>query len=159
HGQRFDPGGGARVEAATSEPGTLMKSPFQFRQHGQCGRWVTSVFPHIARCVDDLTFLMAMESRTNVHGPGSYLMNTGFLLPGFPCLGSWVVYALGSETKNLPAFVVLPDARVLPYNQRGNFSTGFLPVTHAGTGIDASSPEPIRYLRASSPGITPGSER
>ena len=60
-----------------------MKSPFEFRQHGQSGRWVSSVLPHLATCVDDLAFLMAMVSKTNVHGPGSYMMNTGFLLPGF----------------------------------------------------------------------------
>ncbi len=147
HGQNFDPGPGIRVEAATSVPGTLMKSAFPFRQHGQCGRWVSSVFPNLATCVDDLAFLLAMESRTNVHGPASYLMNTGFLLPGFPCLGAWISYALGSETQNLPAFVVLPDARGLPYNQRGNFSSGFLPVTHAGTILNASARNPINYLR------------
>src|ERR1044071_2451359 len=84
HGQKFDPGTGEKVEAATSAPGNLMKSPFEFQQHGQCGRWVSSVFPQIATCVDDLAFLMAMASKTNVHGPGSYMMNTGFILPGFP---------------------------------------------------------------------------
>lgn len=146
HGRPFDPGDGSRVEAATSEPGTVMKPPFEFRRHGQCGRWVSSVFPHLAGCVDRLAFLMAMQSRTNVHGPASFLMNTGFLLPGFPCLGAWVSYALGNEADNLPTFVVLPDARGLPYNQRGNFSAGFLPATHAGTVIDANAPAPIRYL-------------
>ncbi len=146
HGQKFDPGDGSRVEASTSEPGTVMKPPFEFRQHGESGRWVSSVFPHLATCVDDLAFLMAMESRTNVHGPGSFLMNTGFLLPGFPCLGAWVSYALGNESANLPTFVVLPDPRGLPYNQRGNFTAGFLPVTHAGTIIDAGSNTPIPYL-------------
>lgn len=146
HGRAFDPGDGSRVEAATSEPGKVMKSPFAFRQHGQCGRWVSSVFPHQARHVDEMAFLMAMESRTNVHGPASFLMNTGFLLPGFPSLGAWVSYALGNEADNLPTFVVLPDARGLPYNQRGNFSSGFLPVTHAGTILQAGAPEPIPYL-------------
>lgn len=146
HGQPFDPGDGSRVEAATSEPGKVMKSPFAFRQYGQSGRWVSSVFPHLAQHVDDLTFLMAIESRTNVHGPASFLMNTGFLLPGFPSLGAWVSYALGNEADNLPTFVVLPDARGLPYNQRGNFSAGFLPATHAATLIDAGAAEPIPYL-------------
>jgi hypothetical protein len=147
HGQKFDPGDGSRVEAATSEPGTVMKPPFEFRQHGQSGRWVSSVFPHVAGCVDDLAFLLAMESRTNVHGPASFLMNTGFLLPGFPSFGAWVSYALGNESENLPTFIVLPDPRGLPYNQRGNFSSGFLPATHAGTIIDASAATPIHYLQ------------
>src|SRR5579875_2415296 len=75
HGQRFDPGG--HVEAPTSAPGSLMKSPFAFRRHGESGRWVSSVFPKIARCVDDLAFLMALSSKTNVHGPASYMMNCG----------------------------------------------------------------------------------
>ena len=161
HGRKFDPGDGSRVEAATSEPGKVMKSPFAFRQHGQCGRWVSSVFPHLARCVDDLAFLMAIESRTNVHGPASFLMNTGSLLPGFPSLGAWVSYALGNEADNLPTFVVLPDARGLPYNQRGNFSAGFLPATHAATLLDAAATEPIPYLHApaSATFVTPSADQ
>ncbi len=82
HGQRFDPG--SHVEAPTSAPGNLMKSPFAFQQYGESGRWVSSVFPEIATCVDDLAFLMALSSKTNVHGPASYMMNCGFLMPGFP---------------------------------------------------------------------------
>src|SRR5262249_14223937 len=95
HGQKFEPPG-QHVEADTSVPGNVLKSPFEFEQHGQCGRWVSSVLPHLATCVDDIAFLMAMASKTNVHGPASYMMNTGFLLPGFPCLGAWVSYALGT---------------------------------------------------------------
>ncbi len=148
HGEKFEPAGGARVEAATSEPGKVLKPVFEFKQHGQCGRWVSSLLPHTATCVDEIAFLMAMTSRTNVHGPGSYLMNTGFLLPGFPSFGAWASYALGCETDNLPAFVVLPDARGLPYNQKGNFSAGFLPVTHQGTIINAGGATPIPDLRA-----------
>jgi hypothetical protein len=144
HGEVFDPGG--RVEAATSVPGKLMKSPFAFRQHGQCGRWVSGVLPHLATCVDDLAFLMAMVSKTNVHGPGSYMMNTGFLEPGFPCMGAWISYALGKITDNLPTFVVLPDARGLPYNQKGNFSSGFLPISHQGTLLQSRASPPIPDL-------------
>src|SRR5262245_35166085 len=77
HGRKFDPGTGERVEAATSEPGTVLKPVFEFRRHGASGRWVSSLLPHLAGCVDDMAFLMAMTSKTNVHGPGSYLMNTG----------------------------------------------------------------------------------
>jgi hypothetical protein len=161
HGEKFDPGTGARVEAATSEPGKVLKPSFDFKQHGQCGRWVSSLLPHTATCVDDMAFFMAMTSKTNVHGPGSYLMNTGFLLPGFPCFGSWVSYALGCETDNLPAFVVLPDTRGLPYNQKGNFSSGFLPVSHQGTIINPSASAPIADLHApaSAKYITADAER
>jgi hypothetical protein len=161
HGEKFDPGTGARVEAATSEPGKVLKPMFDFKQHGQCGRWVSSLLPHTAKCVDHLAFFMAMTSKTNVHGPGSYLMNTGFLLPGFPSFGAWASYALGNETDNLPAFVVLPDTRGLPYNQKGNFSSGFLPVTHQGTIINPGAAAPIADLHAptSAKYITPDSER
>jgi hypothetical protein len=161
HGRRFDPGNGQHVEAVTSTPGNVLKSPFLFRRYGQCGRWVSSAFPHLARHVDDLAFLMSVVSRTNVHGPASYLMNTGFLLPGFPCMGAWLSYGLGSLTDDLPTFVVLPDSHGLPYNNLGNFSAGFLPVRHAGTVIRASSPTPIADLfpPRSARFITPESER
>jgi len=149
HNKPFDPGTGEKVEGVTSVPGHVMKSPFAFRQHGQCGRWVSSVFPHVADHVDDLAFLMAIASRSNVHGPASYLMNTGFLLPGFPCMGAWLSYGLGNLTDNLPTFVVLPDARGLPYNQTGNFSSGFLPVAHQGTVLDAAANPPIADLAPS----------
>lgn len=146
HGQNFDPGAGLLVEAATSEPGKVMRPPFPMRQHGQCGRWVSDILPHMASKVDEMAFFMAMSSRTNVHGPASYLMNSGFLLPGFPCLGAWVGYALGRITDELPTFVVLPDAKGLPYNQKGNFTSGFLPVSHQGTLIDMANKEPLAFL-------------
>jgi hypothetical protein len=158
HGQEFQPG--EHVEAPTSAPGKLMDCPFRFRQYGQCGRWVSDVFPHIATCVDDIAFLMAMASKTNVHGPASYMMNTGFLLPGFPSLGAWMSYALGSLSKNLPTFVVLPDPRGLPYNGKGNFTSGFLPMTHQATTLDAGAKAPVPDLFPSgtSGSVVPGSE-
>jgi hypothetical protein len=161
HGKPFDPGTGEKVEGVTSTPGNLMKSPFAFKQHGQCGRWVSSVFPHLATHVDRMAFLLAVASKTNVHGPASYMMNTGFILPGFPCMGAWLSYGLGRLTDNLPTFVVLPDARGLPYNQKGNFGAGFLPVAHAGTILNASGNPPIPDL-APSPKekfVTPDADR
>src|SRR5437763_1696588 len=157
HGQKVDFGIKAAV---TSLPGPVMKCPFAWKQHGQCGRWVSDVFPQIAGCVDDLAFLMAMASKTNVHGPASYMQNTGFVMPGFPCMGAWISYGLGSLTDNLPAFVVLPDARGLPYNNAGNFSSGFLPMTHQGLIIKPGAPVPIANLRppAFAKEVTHGSE-
>jgi hypothetical protein len=143
HGENIDFG---IKKAATSDVGAIMQSPFKFRQHGECGRWVSTVFPHIAECVDDLTFLMAMASKTSVHGPASYMQNTGFLRPGFPCLGAWMSYGLGNLNDNLPAFVVLPDPRGLPYNATGNFSQGFLPAAHQGTVINPNAEIPIANL-------------
>ncbi|MCO6457764.1 MAG: DUF1501 domain-containing protein [Pirellulaceae bacterium] len=144
HGQQVDFGIQA---AATSPVGKVMKSPFAFQQHGQSGRWVSSVFPHLAGQVDELAFLMAMSSTTNVHGPASYMQNTGFTSPGFPCLGAWLSYGLGSLADDLPTFVVLPDHRGLPYNNTGNFSSAFLPASHQGVVIRPNDPVPIANLR------------
>jgi hypothetical protein len=143
HGESIDFG---LTAAVTSPVGTIMKSPFKFQQHGECGRWVSDVFPRVATQVDRMAFLMAIQSQTNVHGPASYLANTGFLMPGFPCLGAWISYGLGRLTDELPTFVVLPDARGLPYNNTGNFSAGFLPAAHASTVIRATAAEPVPFL-------------
>ncbi|HTD86211.1 MAG TPA: DUF1501 domain-containing protein [Candidatus Binatia bacterium] len=146
HGQMLGPK--EKPEGFTGAVGAVMKSPFEFKQYGQSGRWVSSVFPHQAKWVDEMAFLMAMTTKTNVHGPGSYMMNTGFLLPGFPCMGAWISYALGTLSQDLPTFVVLPDVRGLPYNQRANFSAGFLPAKHQGTVINAGANPPVPDLFA-----------
>ena len=146
-GQKFDPGDGRLVESVTNSPGfKVLKSPFAFQRHGECGRWVSDVLPHMATVVDDLAFLMSMNSPTNVHGLGSYMQTTGFTLPGFPCMGAWISYALGRINQNLPEFIVLPDPKGLPYNNLGNFTSGFLPARHQGTVINASDSRPVRYL-------------
>ena len=109
NGQKFDPGG--KVELFQSEPGAVMASPWKWRQFGQCGQWVSDLLPHLARCVDDIAFLPAMVAKSNVHGPATFMQNTGFVLPGFPSMGAWVSYGLGDLSQNLPSFVVLPDSR------------------------------------------------
>ena len=144
HGQMLGPK--EKPEGFTAPVGAIMKSPFRFAQHGESGRWVSSLFPEQAKLVDEMAFLMAMTTKTNVHGPGTYMMNSGFLLPGFPCMGAWISYALGNLSDELPTFVVLPDARGLPYNQQGCFSAGFLPLIHEGLVIQATSPTPIPDL-------------
>ncbi|MEJ7593643.1 MAG: DUF1501 domain-containing protein [Planctomycetaceae bacterium] len=148
HGQMLGPK--EKPEGFVAPAGAIMKSPFEFAQHGESGRWVSSMFPEQAKLIDEMAFLMAMTTKTNVHGPGTYMMNSGFLLPGFPCMGAWISYALGNLTDNLPTFVVLPDAKGLPYNQRGCFSSGFLPAVHQGTVINAASTQPVPDLFASS---------
>jgi len=135
-----------KPEGFTAPAGALMKSPYKFAQHGESGRWVSELFPEQAKLVDQMAFLMAMTTKTNVHGPGTYMMNSGFLLPGFPCMGAWISYALGNLTDNLPTFVVLPDARGLPYNQQGCFSAGFLPTVHEGVVLQANAKVPIPDL-------------
>jgi hypothetical protein len=147
HGQKLGPA--EKPEGFTAPAGAIMKSPFAFKQHGESGRWVSSVFPHQAEVVDEMAFLMAMASKTNVHGPATYMMNSGFLLPGFPSMGAWISYGLGNLTDDLPTFVVLPDAKGLPYNQKGPFSSGFLPAVHQGTVIKAGD-RPVPDLFADS---------
>jgi len=148
HGQMLGPK--EKPEGFTAPAGALMKSPYKFAQHGQSGRWVSELFPEQAKLVDQMAFLMAMTTKTNVHGPGTYMMNSGFLLPGFPCMGAWISYALGNLTDNLPTFVVLPDARGLPYNQQACFSSGFLPTVHEGVVLQANSKVSIPDLVAES---------
>ncbi|MFP6692064.1 MAG: DUF1501 domain-containing protein, partial [Pirellulales bacterium] len=146
-GKKFDPGSGEKVESVTGSPGfKVLKSPFKFKRHGESGRWVSSVFPHLSGVVDDLAFLMSMVTKSNVHGLASYMQNTGFTMPGFPCLGAWISYGLGCISDDLPAFVVMPDAKGLPYNNQGNFTAGFLPAQHQGTLVKASAPNPIAHL-------------
>jgi hypothetical protein len=141
HGQPFDPGG--KVELFQSSPGAVMKSPWKWRQHGRSGKWVSDLLPHLAGCVDDIAFLPAMVSTSNVHGPATFMQNTGFVLPGFPSMGAWISYGLGSLNRNLPTFVVLPDSRGFAPNGPANWSAAFLPASHQGTMVRAGSKKPI----------------
>lgn len=159
NGEKFDPGG--KVELFQSSPGAVMKSPWEWKQRGQCGKWVSELVPHIASCVDEIAFVHSMVAKSNVHGPATFMQNTGFVLPGFPCMGSWVSYGLGSMNENLPTFIVLPDARGYAPNGPANWSAGFLPASHQGTMIRASSANPIYDLfpPEASRYITPASEK
>src|SRR5262249_60887869 len=118
---------GKKIDTFFGQPGNLMKSPFAFKQHGQCGRWVSDLLPNLAQRVDDLTFIHSMVAKSSNHTPAGFQMLTGFTMNGFPCMGSWVSYGLGAETENLPAFVVLPDPRGLPAGGSGNWTNGVLP--------------------------------
>jgi len=141
NGQPFDPG--EAVELFQSSPGACMQSPWEWKQHGECGKWLSGLVPHLAECADLMCFLPAMVSKSNVHGPATFMQSSGFTLPGFPGMGAWVSYALGSENDNLPAFVVLPDSRGFAPNGPGNWSAGFLPAAHQGTMIRAAAENPI----------------
>lgn len=157
NGQKFEPGG--KVELFQSAPGNIMQSPWEWKQHGQSGRWISSLLPHLATCVDEMAFLYAMISKSNVHGPATFMQNTGFILPGFPSMGAWITYGLGSLNTDLPAFVVLPDARGVPPNGPANWGAGFLPASTQGTAIRVGAQQPIHDLfppRAEE--ISPGSE-
>jgi hypothetical protein len=144
HGQKFDPGG--KVELFQSSPGACMKSPWTWKPQGQCGKYVSSLLPNLATCVDDMAFLHAMVSKSNVHGPATFMQSTGFVLPGFPSMGAWISYGLGSLTDNLPAFVVLPDSRGFAPNGPANWGAGFLPAAHQGTMVRPGARNPIYDL-------------
>ena len=122
----------------------LMKSLWPWKQYGESGRWVSSLFPHIGQHVDDLCFIHSMTSKTNTHGPGENFMSTGFTLDGFPSIGAWATYALGSDNENLPAFVAIPDPRGTPQSSVNNWGPGFLPAVFQGTDFNAANP--IRNL-------------
>jgi len=144
HGEKFDPGG--KVELFQSSPGACMKSPWTWKQYGKCGKYISSLLPHLATCVDDMAFIHSMVAKSNVHGPATFMQNTGFVLPGFPSMGAWISYGLGSLTDNLPAFVVLPDSRGYAPNGPTNWSAAFLPAAHQGTMLRPSSRNPIHDL-------------
>lgn len=145
-GQPWDPG--EKVELFQSNPGSCFASPWSFQPHGQSGKMLSEIVSPLGAVVDDLAFLHNVVGKTGVHSQGTLLQTTGFQLPGFPSAGSWVSYALGSETENLPAFVVLPDHRGLASNGAKNWANAFLPAQHQGTVIRPSSAEPIVDLRA-----------
>ena len=144
NGQPFDPG--EKVELFQSDPGECMQSPWAWRQYGQCGKWISDLVPHLADCVDDIAFIHSMVSKSNVHGPATFMQNSGFVLPGFPAMGAWLSYGLGSMTSDLPTFVVLPDSRGFAPNGPGNWTAGFLPAAHQGTMIRPGAANPIADL-------------
>jgi len=125
-------------------PGVLMPSPFKFQQFGQSGRRVSTLFPRMAQHVDKMTMVHSMVAKENSHGPAMYHMSTGFSRNGSPSIGSWITYGLGSETRNLPAFVVLMD-RGMPPSGSANWGNGYLPARHQGV-VFRSEGDPILDL-------------
>jgi hypothetical protein len=112
--------------------GLLRKSDWEFRQRGQSGLWVSSLFPHMAKVADELTVIRSMFAETSNHTPATFQQNTGFRLNGFPTTGAWLSYGMGAETDELPSYVVIPDARGLPAAGSINWTNGFLPARHQG---------------------------
>lgn len=137
HGQTYFDEIAGEVENPQSA-GALMRSPFRFGQHGQCGMWVSNALPHLAKQVDDIALIRSMYTTNLTHEPALYLIQTGKMGPGRPTLGSWVVYGLGSECQDLPAYVVLDDPLGLPINGVENWQAGFLPPVFQGTRFRSS---------------------
>ena len=124
------------------EQGAITKSPYDFKPRGKSGKLTSELFPRLGELVDDLCFVHSMTAKSNTHGPAENQMSTGFTLDGFPSMGAWVSYALGSEAADLPAFVAIPDPRGVPQAGPRNWAAGFLPAVFQGVAFNADKPIP-----------------
>ena len=156
-GQKLPESYGKIVSQFTDGSTPLLSSPWQFKQHGQCGMPVSSLYPHLAECVDDICFVRSFYTESVVHAPAMYQVHTGRILMGFPSMGSWVTYGLGSESENLPAYVVMPQPEGTPEGGTPCWGSGFLPAVHQGTLL-RSGPSPILNLKPPA-GVTPERQR
>ena len=138
-------------------PGPLMPSPFSFKKYGQSGIEVSEIFPHLSQHVDEIAFLRSVYGRSNDHVQGTYEMQTGQINLGFPSVGSWVTYGLGSVASSLPAYVVMTDARGGPLGGPNDWSAGFMPAAHQGT-LFRSTGDPIVDLKPPA-GMSPEDQR
>ncbi len=124
------------------ENGNLVKPLWDFRPRGQSGKMLSDMLPNLAALADDFCFIHSMTAKSNTHGPAENQMSTGFILDGFPSMGSWATYALGSENQNLPAFVAIPDPRGVPQVGPNHWNSAFLPAVFQGTAFNAEKPIP-----------------
>jgi hypothetical protein len=129
--------------------GRVVGPKWTFKQYGESGQWVSTLFPHLSQCVDKIAFLKSMQADSPIHGSAMLQMNSGKILSGSPALGSWVNYGLGSVNENLPGFVVMLDPSGGPISGAKNWSSGYMPATYQGTVLrskgapilDLDSPE------------------
>ena len=138
HGQPM-PGADGLVTFQGAQ-GNLTKSPWEFKPRGQTGKMVSELVPHLGELADEMCFIHSLTSKTNTHGPGENFMSTGYTLDGFPSVGSWATWALGSENEELPAYVAIPDPRGTPQSSVNNWGPGFLPAAYQGTDFNAAKP-------------------
>ena len=136
--------------------GNLNQSPWEFRPRGQCGKMVSDLVPHLGALADEMCFIHSLTGKTNTHGPGENFMATGFTLDGFPSMGAWTTYALGSENDTLPAYVAIPDPRGAPQSAGNFWGPGFLPAAFQGTDFNAT--QPLRNLSRPS-AFSPATDR
>jgi len=130
--------------------GPIMKSPFKWKQNGNSGTWSSELFPYLSRHVDEMAFIHSCFAHENNHSPAQFQMNTGMARMGFPCVGSWITYGLGSENQDLPGFLVMYDSRGrgTPKSRASAWGAGFLPGVFQGTAI-SSDGTPINNLTRS----------
>ncbi|PQO26595.1 DUF1501 domain-containing protein [Blastopirellula marina] len=156
HGEKSD--FGEHVEAFQNGLGPWMKSPFAFAPYGESGKRISEAVAPLGACVDDIAFIHNMVGKTGVHSQATYLQATGFDRPGFPGMGSWISYGLGSINDNLPTFVVLPDHRGFASNGPKNWGSAFLPASSQGTAIFPQRDNPIEDLHAHADYVTDQSD-
>ncbi len=125
--------------------GKCLKSPFRWAQHGQSGAWTSEIFPNISQHVDDIAFVYSCYSQSNNHTPAMLEFNSGMIRQGFPSMGSWLTYGLGSENSNLPAYVVMHGTK--PRGGDPIWSSGFLPSVYQATSLDPRGEKPIANLQ------------
>ncbi|MBX3419271.1 MAG: DUF1501 domain-containing protein [Pirellulaceae bacterium] len=159
HGEPAD--FGEHVEAFQDGLGPWKKPVWDFRPYGECGKPLSEVVSPLGEFVDEIAFVHNMVGKSGVHSTATLLQATGFSLPGFPGMGSWISYGLGSENENLPTFVVLPDHRGFASNGVKNWDSAFLPSEHSGTMVFPQNSIPITNLYPHETGkfVTPESER
>ncbi len=126
--------------------GRIVEPKWKFKQHGQCGKYVSTLFPHVGSCVDDIAFIHSMMADSPIHGSALLNMNCGSLISGKPSLGSWINYGLGSVNENLPGYVVMLDQHGGPISGAKNWTSGFMPASYQGT-VFRSQGEPILNLK------------
>jgi hypothetical protein len=124
--------------------GNLTRSPWSFRPRGECGKMISDLVPRLGELADEMCFIHSLTGKTNTHGPGENLMSTGYTLDGFPSMGAWATWALGTENRELPAYVAIPDPRGSPLSSVNNLGPGFLPAAYQGT--DFNTARPLRNL-------------
>ncbi|MDB6121562.1 MAG: hypothetical protein JWQ71_555 [Pedosphaera sp.] len=134
--------GSEKLITFQGENGNLVKSPYTFKPRGQSGKYISDLFPQLAEMADEMCFIHSMTAKSNTHGPAENQMSTGFTLDGFPSMGAWASYALGTECDDLPAFVAIPDPRGVPQAGPNHWSSGFLPAVFQGTAFNADKPIP-----------------
>ena len=134
--------GGEKLVTFQGEQGNLVKPLWAFKPRGQSGKMVSDLLPNLAALADEMCFIHSMTAKSNTHGPAENQMSTGFTLDGFPSAGAWVSYALGSENRDLPAFVAIPDPRGVPQVGPNNWGSAFLPGVFQGTPFTADKPIP-----------------
>jgi hypothetical protein len=148
HGQPL--GGDEKPDVFFGKVGLLRQNDYAFEQRGKSGLWISELLPNIAGLADELTVVRSMVADSSSHTPATMHENSGFRLNGFPTLGTWLSYGLGCETDELPAFVVLPDARGLPAGGTNNWTNGFLPAQHQGVMFNTTG-QAIRDLTPARP--------